>query len=72
LNQAAPLVQPALESERLRLVADTLWRLGKLQEAEQAYGRWALAALTSGEAATAREWQARLQFLQAQTSGTSK
>lgn len=52
----------AIEAERIRLVADTLWRLGRLDQAEDVFGAYADQAPTSGERARALDWQQRIRW----------
>ncbi len=54
----------AIEAERLRLVADCLWHLGRLDGASAAYQAYAKAALTSGESEQARDWLRRIAWQQ--------
>lgn len=66
LHAAGPHPFLAIETERLRLVADCLWRLGRLDEALAAYNAYEQHAATSGEAAVARDWAARIAWKKGQ------
>ncbi|MBI5512060.1 MAG: hypothetical protein HY903_25155 [Deltaproteobacteria bacterium] len=65
LQRAAPHPFAPIDSERRRLVAECLFRLGRLEEASRAYEAFAAGALVSGERAQGEEWVARLRFLEA-------
>lgn len=49
-----------IETERLRLIADSHWRLGHVEAATKAYQAYAAHALTSGEKLQAQDWLERL------------
>jgi hypothetical protein len=63
LEAAGPHPYPAIEAERLRLIADCWSRLHHPAEASAAYARYAEAAPTSGERARAEDEIERLRWL---------
>ncbi|HET6343965.1 MAG TPA: hypothetical protein VFH51_03485, partial [Myxococcota bacterium] len=65
LHEASPHPFPPMEAERQRLLAETYWRLGRLEAAANAWSTYQDHALTSGEAAVGADWQARLTWLKA-------
>lgn len=60
LRDAGPHPFPPFEAERERLLGDVLWRLGKLDAAQQAFATYEQHGMTSGDVAIARDWQTRL------------
>lgn len=64
LETAHPHPLPAIEAERQRLVADSLWQLQRWEAAAVSYEAATRAALTSGEVAQARDWLRRIAWQQ--------
>ena len=71
LTAVAPHSVPAVEHERLRLVADCAWQLRDWDRAADAFSAWGRAAPSSGAAAAAADWRARVAWQRRQPKNAS-
>lgn len=64
LENAGPHPFRPIEAERIRLTGEAAWRLGQLDQAADAYARYAELAPNSGERARAQDWLERIRWHQ--------